>query len=69
MGIQSTTKLTRLEAEGLYLEHYVKRHRQELEEGLRHLSDEDLENELEQTFENYMIVPDSYFTNGGIDED
>lgn len=56
MSIQSTTALTRKEAEARWLDTYVARNIEGLRRELSRLSDTELENDLETMFDNFDIV-------------
>lgn len=60
MGIQSTRYLTRQEAETQWIQQYITRHRERLEREAKLFTDEELENELESTFDNYEITPEPF---------
>ena len=56
MGIQSTRMLVRDTAEKLYLERYVEIHAERILREAKIMTNEELEDALETTFDNYEIV-------------
>ena len=56
MGIQSTRDVLRETAEKLYVERYVQIHAERILREAKVMTDEELEEALETTFENFWIV-------------
>lgn len=56
MGIQSTRDVLRDTAERLYVERYVEIHAERILREAKVMTNEELEDALETTFENYSIV-------------
>lgn len=56
MGIQSTRCVTREEAELMYVRNYMDKNRLHILQEAKALTDEQLEDQLESTFDNYMIT-------------
>jgi hypothetical protein len=55
MSIQSTTELTRKEAEERFIFHRLEIYKERLKKDVAFLSDRQIEDELESTFDNFMI--------------
>ena len=56
MGVQSTRDLLRDTAEKLYVERYVEIHAERILREAKVMTDEELEDALETTFENFWII-------------
>ena len=60
MGIQSTQYITRKQAEQMFLEDYILNNEARIRREAQILTDEELEDALERTFDNYKIVEDEH---------
>lgn len=56
MGVQSTRYVLRDTAEKLYFERYTEIHAERILKEINFMTDEELEDYLETTFENYRII-------------
>lgn len=59
MGVQSTRYITREDAERMWVQQYITRNQERLIREAKTFTDEQLEDELESTFDNYMITEDT----------
>ena len=58
MGIQSTLNIKRSEAEEKFVNKLLEEQKDIFKKGAQLLSDEELENNIEETFYNYTIIQD-----------
>lgn len=56
MGIQSTHSITREQAEKMYLDDYAVINEERIKREARIMTDQELEDALEHTFDNYSIT-------------
>ena len=63
MGIQSTLNIKRSEAEEKFVNKLLEDQKVMLKKAVKLLSDEELENNIDETFYNYIIIQDENWDN------